>query len=211
VSAAQFILVRHGETEWNREGRIQGHLDSALNPQGIAQAGLLAARLAAESFEVLISSDLGRALRTAELIAVRTGHGMIVDARLRERHYGVFQGMTHHEAESAYPDAYAKYRDEDIAHAIAGGESTQACFARNLACLEELAARFSGQRVVVVAHGGVLEGLYRHVMHLPHIGARAFTIVNASLNWFTHRNGQWHLDRWGDVEHLGPGRPLADM
>lgn len=210
MSATRFILVRHGETLWNREGRIQGHLDSALNPQGTAQARLLAARLAHEPFEVLLSSDLGRASGTAGFIAEQTGHPVILDVRLRERHYGIFQGLTRGEAESAYPAAYAKYRDESVTAALEGGESTQECVARNLDCLEEFAARYAGQRIVVVAHGGVLDGLYRHVMKLPYVGTRAFTIVNASLNWFSLESGRWRLDSWGDVAHLGSSKPLDD-
>jgi probable phosphoglycerate mutase len=170
-----------------------------------------AARLRNESFDALISSDLGRARSTAEFIATQTGHAVNVDARLRERHYGVFQGMTRGEARAAYPEVYARYCDESVSDAIAGGESTQECFARNVACLTELAARYAGKRLVVVAHGGVLDGFYRHVMRLPHVGARAFTIVNASLNWFTCADGEWHLVRWGDVAHLGLSESLDDV
>ena len=211
MTGTQFILVRHGETYWNREGRIQGHLDSPLNAQGIAQARMLAARLRNEPFDVLVSSDLGRARSTAAIIALQTGHVVNADARLRERHYGIFQGTTRGEAEAAHPDVYARYRNENVAHAIPGGESTEECFLRNQACLVELAARHAGKRVVAVAHGGVLDGLYRHVMRLPHVGARAFTIVNASLNWFSYEDGEWRLDRWGDAAHLGVSDSLDDV
>ena len=172
---------------------------------------MLAARLRHEPFDVVVSSDLGRARSTAGFIALQTGHAVNIEARLRERHYGIFQGMTRGEAEAAHPDVYARYRDESLAYAIPGGESTQECFVRNVSCLSELAARYAGKRVAVVAHGGVLDGLYRHVMRLPHVGARAFTIVNASLNWFTHEDGEWRLDRWGDVAHLGPSESLDDV
>lgn len=207
----QFIIVRHGETLWNRLGQIQGHLDSPLSPEGIAQAEMLAERLRLESFDELISSDLGRAVNTANCIARRTGHTTRVDPRLRERHYGIFQGMTRDEAKLAYPDAYACYHDESVTYAIPGGESTEDCFRRNLECLQELATRQAGMRVVVVTHGGVLDGLYRHVMRVPHLGSRAFTIVNASLNWFTREEGKWRLDRWGDVAHLGLSESLDDV
>ena len=211
VTPTQFILVRHGETTWNRVGKIQGHLDSPLSSEGIAQAKTLAERLQLESFDVLISSDLGRAHNTAQCIAMRTGHGISVDPRLRERHYGIFQGMTRSEAKSVYPDVYARYHNESVTYAIPGGESTSECFLRNLECLQELAARYPGKRIVVVTHGGVLDGLYRHVMRLPHVGSRAFTIVNASLNWFTYEEGVWRLNRWGDVAHLGPSESLDDV
>jgi probable phosphoglycerate mutase len=211
TARTQFILVRHGETDWNRLGRIQGHLDSPLNPQGVAQAESVAARLSHEPFDRLVCSDLGRARSTAEIIARRTGHTAEADARLRERHYGIFQGLTRAEARSTYSDAYAEYEAEDVDHAIPGGESVRACFRRNLACLQELAARHAGSRIVVVAHGGVLDGLHRHALGLPHVGARVFTIVNASLNWFSYENGSWILERWGDVAHLGRDDALDDL
>ena len=212
MNPTQFILVRHGETTWNRQGQIQGHLDSPLSSAGIAQAKALAERLRMESFDVLISSDLGRAHNTTQYIAMRTGHAVSVDARLRERHYGIFQGMTRSEAKSVYPDVYERYHAESVTYAIPGGESIEECFLRNLKCLQELAARYPDKRIVVVTHGGVLDGLYRHVMRLPHVGARAFTIFNASLNWFTCEDGEWLLDRWGDVAHLeGSNESLDDV
>lgn len=211
MTATVFILVRHGETTWNREGRIQGHLDSPLSPEGIAQARALAERLGDEPFDALVSSDLGRARITARYVAARTGYAVSADARLRERHYGMFQGMTRAEAQRIHPEVYARYHDESADYAIPGGESTAQCFARNLECLQELGARHAGARVVVVAHGGVLDGLYRHVMGLPHVGPRAFTIVNASLNWFSCENGEWRLERWGDVAHLDIDESLDDV
>jgi probable phosphoglycerate mutase len=211
MTATQFILIRHGETSWNRMGQIQGHMDSPLSPEGLAQAELLAERLEHESFDFLISSDLGRAHDTARCIAMRTGHSISLDARLRERHYGIFQGKTRDEAKSVYPEVYARYHDESVTYAIPGGESTQECFQRNLKCFQELVAQHPGKRIVVVTHGGVLDGLYRHVMQLPHVGSRAFTIVNASLNWFTCEDGKWRLDQWGDVVHLGLSESLDDV
>jgi 2,3-bisphosphoglycerate-dependent phosphoglycerate mutase len=204
VKGTEFVLVRHAETVWNREGRIQGQLDSPLSARGIEQARLLARRLQKESFDVLVSSDLARARRTAETIAAGTGHAVVlVDARLRERDYGIFQGLTLAEAEAEHPAAYAAYRNETLAEAIPGGESTEACFARNFECLLELAALHAGRRVVIVAHGGVLDGLHRHVTRSPHAGERAFGVVQGRLNWFTCEDGAWRLDRWEDGAHLG--------
>jgi probable phosphoglycerate mutase len=211
VTTTQFILVRHGETVWNRAGRIQGHLDSPLNSEGEAQAKTLAERLRLESFDALISSDLGRAYSTAQYIALRAGHVVVPDARLRERRYGIFEGLTHSEAKSIYPDVYARYEDESITYAIPDGESAEECFSRNLEGLQELATRYPDKRIVVVTHAGVLDGLYRHVMRLPHVGSRVFTIVNAGLNWFTYQDGEWRLDRWADVEHLGQSESLDNV
>jgi len=206
-----FILVRHGETEWNRLGRIQGHLDSPLNEQGVAQAQSIAARLEREPFDRLLSSDLGRAITTARIIAARTGHQVQADARLRERHYGIFQGLTRVEARLTFPAEYTEYEAEDVDHSIPGGESTSECFRRNLACLQELATNHVAERLVVVTHGGVLDGLRRHALGLSHVGARVFTIVNGSLNWFTYDGELWTLERWGDAAHLRHGEALDDV
>lgn len=158
-----------------------GHLDSPLTLEGIAQAKALGNRLRGSRFDLLLSSDLGRASATARYIAAETGLTVVLDARLRERHYGIFQGMTRAEAQAAHPEIYRRYSEEDIAFAIPGGESTQACFERSIGCLEELAVYRPGQRILVVTHGGVVDGLYRHTTGLPHVGSRVFTMVNGVL------------------------------
>ncbi|WP_231497721.1 MULTISPECIES: histidine phosphatase family protein [unclassified Methylibium] len=107
-------------------------------------------------------------------------------------------------------EVYRRYSDEDVEFAIPGGESTQACFARSVGCLEELAACRPGQRILVVTHGGVVDGLYRHTKKLPHVGSRVFSMVNGSLNEFLYERGEWHLKSWADVAHL-EGTPLDDV
>jgi probable phosphoglycerate mutase len=206
----EFLVVRHGETAWNQEGRMQGHLDSPLNAAGVEQAEAVAARLAGEAFAALYSSDLGRALETARRIAARSGHCVVADPRLRERHLGVLQGLTRAEARRQIPEVYEGYRSGGAGYVIPMGESAAQCAARVLAALAEIAARHAGERAVVVAHGGVLDVLYRTAMNLPHEGPRMFTILNASINVFRYAGGQWHLDAWGDVAHLGE-RALDDV
>ena len=175
MSATQFVIVRHVETVWNREGRIQGNLDSPLTAEGIAQAQALARRLRGGEYDLLVSSDLGRARATAAYIASELGMGVVLEARLQERHYGIFQGLTRGEAKAAHPEVYRRYSEENnVAFAIPGGESTQAVFKRSVGYLEELAACRPGQRILVVTHGGVIDGLYRHSMGLPHVGSRVF-------------------------------------
>jgi 2,3-bisphosphoglycerate-dependent phosphoglycerate mutase len=142
------------------------------------------------------------------LIALGTGQSVVLDPRLRERHYGIFQGLTFGEAKSIYPAAYARYEQETASDAIPGGESAEECFGRNLACLQEIASRYGQGPIAVVTHGGVLEGLYRHVMRLRYVQLRVFTLGNASLNWFAYENGEWRLDRWGDMGHLGQSASL---
>jgi len=210
MAATQFVVVRHVETEWNRDGRIQGHMDSPLTSEGITQAQALARRLGEIQFDLLVSSDLGRASATAAYIATETKLPVLFDARLRERNYGIFQGLTRPEAQAKFPEAYRRYRDEDVNFAIPGGESTQDAFDRSLGCLEELAAQRAGQRILVVTHGGVLDGLYRHTTGLPHVGSRVFKMVNGSINGFSYECGVWRLDFWADVAHLD-GKSLDDV
>ena len=109
----QFIVVRHGETAWNAEGRIQGHLDSPLNEEGLGQAVLLADRLAHQRFSRLYSSDLGRALQTAQPISDHSGRAVHADMRLRERNLGIFQGHTGAQCERRWPKHYAGFRSRD--------------------------------------------------------------------------------------------------
>lgn len=196
------IAIRHGETEWNREGRYQGHLNSALNQEGMAQAQALGERLAGERFDVLLCSDLGRALQTAGVIAMRTGHEIVVEPRLRERCMGIFQGLTRDEAQMRHPDEYARFRAPDPDYVIPEGESVRQFFERCVACFAELAGRHAGLTLATVTHGGVLAMLYRHANAMPLDAARDFTLHNTGVNRFRHRHGAWQLQRWGDIDHL---------
>jgi probable phosphoglycerate mutase len=198
----EFILLRHGETEWNSLGRLQGHLDSALSAKGLRQADALAVRLASESFQALYSSDLGRALETARRIAARTGHAVHQDVRLRERGLGILEGLTRDEASQRHPEVFAEYAAGGPDFVVPKGESASQRLRHAVECLEELAARHSGARVVVVTHGGVLSSLFRHCLGIPHGTPRAFSVLNASWSQFDHHPGSFRLVTWGDVSHL---------
>src|SRR5215813_9910507 len=110
MERTQLIIVRHGETEWNIRGIRQGNLDSALTAKGIIQAKALAQRLVRESFTTLYSSDLGRAVQTAQEISNVTGHSIITDPHLRERHLGIFQGLSGEGIKAKHPDEYKLHR-----------------------------------------------------------------------------------------------------
>jgi probable phosphoglycerate mutase len=196
------IVIRHGETEWNSVGRFQGHLNSELNAEGRAQAQALGERLAAEHFDLLLSSDLGRALQTAGAIAARTGHGIQVDPRLRERRMGIFQGLTPAEVQERYPDDYARFKSHDPDYVIPEGESVRQLFERCIACFTELAERHAGLTLATVTHGGVLAVLYRHAKAMPLAAPRDFPLHNTGVNRFRHRRGAWELQSWGDITHL---------
>ncbi len=196
------IAIRHGETEWNGQGRFQGHLNSMLNKAGLAQAEALGEYLAREHFDLLLSSDLGRALQTAQAIATRTGHEIVVEPRLRERRMGIFQGLTPAEVQARYPEDYARFRTRDPDYVIPDGESTRQFFERSVACFSDLAGRHAGLILAAVTHGGVLAMLYRHARAMPLDALRDFPLHNTGINRFRHRLGAWELQSWGEVGHL---------
>lgn len=201
----QVIIVRHGETEWNLRGIRQGHFDSRLTAKGMAQAKALGARLGRERFTALYSSDLGRAVDTAREIAKVTGHEIIADARLRERHLGIFQGLDGEEINTKFPEERRLMRSAGPGYVIPGGESMVEQVERNIACLNELAAKHDGEQIVVVTHGGVVSGFFRHTLEISLQAPRRFEFVNAGINVFGHEDGHWLLLTWGDVSHLAPG------
>ncbi|TAK72554.1 MAG: histidine phosphatase family protein [Betaproteobacteria bacterium] len=199
----QLLAIRHGETEWNCQGRFQGHLNSELNLAGLAQANALGTRFTAERFDLLLSSDLGRALQTAEAIARHTGHSILVEPGLRERNMGIFQGLTPAGAQARYPDEYTRFARRDPDYAIPDGESMRQFFERCVACFAELATRHAGLTLTAVTHGGVLAMLYRHARAMPLEAQRDFPLHNTGVNRFRHRQGAWQLESWGEIGHLG--------
>jgi len=205
MQRTQVILVRHGETEWNIARIRQGHLDSRLTEKGIAQAKALAQRLAREKFMALYSSDLGRAVQTAMAIAELTGHEIVTDPRLRERHLGIFQGLDGEEIIAKYPEERRQFRTMGPDYVIPSGESMRQQVKRNVAYLDELAAKHRGEQIVVVTHGGVVSGFFRHTLEIPLEAPRRFEFVNAGLNVFAREEETWLLLTWGDVSHLAPG------
>jgi probable phosphoglycerate mutase len=197
------LLVRHGETLWNQQGRMQGQQDSPLTELGVRQARLLARRLKDVPFVALYSSDLGRAYRTAVSIADETGHEIVSDVRLRERNFGIFEGLTNAEIKARYPDDHAIFSRRDPHFVMAGGESAVAFRDRCLACLAEIAARHAGEATVVVAHGLVLDAVYRAAHGMQIEQPRGFPLLNCSINTFRYADGTWSALAMCDVTHLG--------
>ena len=198
----QLILIRHGETVWNRERRMQGQADSPLSDVGLRQARLLAHRLQQIEFKSLYCSDSGRAHHTARTIAELTGHELIVEPRLRERHFGVFEGLTGPEIQAQHPEAYVRFKSRDPHYAVPGGESATAFRDRAIACLVEIAGRHAQEIVVVVTHGLVCDIAYRAAHGIDLMARRDFDLVNAGINRFRYEQDKWHLEVWGDAGHL---------
>lgn len=198
----RLIVIRHGETEWNREKRMQGTTDTQLSDVGLSQAQALGRRLAARPFRALYSSDLSRARDTARAIAEHTGIEIVADPRLQERRFGIFEGLVAAEIVSRYPEEHARFSSRDPDYEVPGGESARSFTRRCLGCLAEIADRHRGGEVVVVTHGLVLDALYRAANGLDHGAPRPLPLINASINLFGYAAGAWRIELWGDVSHL---------
>ena len=196
------ILIRHGETEFNREGRFQGGIDVPLNEHGRRQAERLAAQLAHERIDALHCSDLLRARQTAAPTAAALGLPMQPDARLREQGFGVLEGLTFAEARERQPAALAVWARHQADSAPPGGETVRAFHDRVVAAVRDIAARHAGQRIAVVTHGGVLDMLWRAAHGLPLDGPRSVPIPNTGLNRFTVDVERLEITGWGDDAHL---------
>jgi len=202
MSATTLVLVRHGETAWNAEGRVQGQTDVPLNEVGRAQAEALVRVLAAEDFGAIYSSDLVRVRETARPTARALGLEVNLDAGLRERHYGMFETLTYVECRERFPAEFERFRAKELEFDFGSGESLQAFYARALASVGVIAARHAGEAVLVFTHGGVLEMLYREATERGLRSARDFEIPNAAINRFEFATGRWRLRGWADCAHL---------
>jgi probable phosphoglycerate mutase len=214
MPTTNIILIRHGETAWNAERRLQGHIDIALNAEGERQAAALAAALAGERFDAVIASDLQRAWQTAEAVAARHGLPVQRDPALRERCYGGFEGLLYAEIEQRFPREFAAWQARDIdAHMPAGAriaESFREFYRRAMEAVLAWAEAHPGQTLALVAHGGVLECAYRAALGLPLDTRRDFVVMNASINRFTLSGGKLALLSWGETGHLAP-RALDEL
>ena len=202
MNETTLIVIRHGETAWNREKRMQGTTETLLSEIGRAQAQALGRRLAGRGFTALYSSDLSRARDTALAIAAHTKRVVVTDPRLRERRFGIFEGLTVEEIQESFPEEHSRFASRDPDYAVPGGESAREFAERCLGGLSEIAGRHRGEEVVVVTHGLVLDSLYRAAHGLGHGERRPVPLINASLNLFGYDAGAWRLVLWGDVSHL---------
>ncbi len=202
TGACELVAIRHGETVWNTQGIQQGQLNSDLTDLGRAQARALADKLTDEQFDGLYSSDLGRALETAQVIADRVELNVETDLRLRERNLGILQGISLRQFEQEHSAEYARFRSGDPDYVIPSGESARQRHERCVACTTELAGRHAGRRILIVTHGGILDSFFRHALELPLTVPRRFSLFNGSINSFTVTDGQWRLKSWGHIEHL---------
>ena len=198
----RIVAIRHGETAWNVDTRIPGQLDVPLNGKGPWQARRLGESLADEGITALYSSDLQRALQTAQSVAAACAVEVRTDTGLRERAFGVFEGLTWAEIERDHPAESERWRRREPGFGPVGGEVLTDFYARCVACVTTLAERHPGEVLAVVAHGGVLDCLYRAATRLDLRAPRSWQLGNASINRLLYTPQGLTLVGWADTSHL---------
>jgi len=202
MQALRVIAVRHGETAWNTDTRIQGHTDIALNPRGHWQARRLGAVLADEPIDAIYSSDLSRAYQTAEAVAKSTGVALVAEPGLRERVFGAFEGKTFAEIEALWPEQALAWRKRVPDFAPVGGESLLQFRERVLGTVQRLVQQHRQGQIVLVAHGGVMDLLYRAATGQELQAPRTWVLGNAAINRLLWTASGPTLVGWADTRHL---------
>ncbi len=206
MQATRIIAIRHGETAWNVDARIQGHLDIPLNALGLWQAAQAGKALAGEPVAAIYSRALLRAYATAEAVAATTGASLTADKGLRERCFGSFEGQTFNDIEASHPEDALRWRKRDPEFVPAGGgESLLMLRDRISATVDRLASGHPGEQIVIVAHGGVMDVLYRLATHQEVQAPRTWALGNAAINRLLWTPQGLGLVGWGDVQHLEGG------
>jgi broad specificity phosphatase PhoE len=185
------LLARHGETDWNRENRFQGHADPPLNETGRAQAVELSAALEDEQLAAVYASPLRRAFETAELVAAPHDLVPVPVEALREVNVGSWQGLTRAEIEQRFPDQFARWLDYH--EGWEDGESYEEMGRRVIAGLLELAAAHDGERILAVSHGGPVRAAYALADGISHAEARRRgpVVANAFVAEFAVEDGKF--------------------
>ena len=204
MQVTRILAIRHGETEWNVGGRLQGHLDIPLNDTGRQQADRLARSLAGrEPVDAIYTSDLLRARSTAQALADATAAPITLRPGLRERHFGRFQGQTFEQVSQAWPEDALRWRRRDPEWAPQGGESLLVFQERVTLELQALAAENTGKLIAIDKNRSELDVLYRAAARLGLQDARTWLLANTAVNrllWSP--DGGLSLVGWADVSHL---------
>ena len=209
MDVTRIVAIRHGETAWNAEARLQGQLDIPLNALGRRQAASLAAALRDEGLAAVYASDLGRAWHTAQALAGPLGLPLAADAGLRERCFGVFEGLTRAQIDQDWPELARRWHRREPDFAPEGAESLLAFRDRCMATIERLARAHAGQTIALVSHGGVLDALYRAATHVALDAPRSWQLGNATINRLLHSAQGFTLVGWNDDTHLA-GKALDE-
>ena len=209
----ELVLIRHGETDMNRELRFQGHVNVGLNAIGLEQARRLAARMAGETADAVYVSDLLRARQTAEPIAGELSLDPVAESGLREQSFGRVDGMRVDDIQREHPEAWAGWLRFEEDFAMPEGESTRAFHGRVMEAMQRVCAAHPAHKVVVVTHGGVLDMIYRTARSLGLNGPRQSDIPNAGFNRIKVRDSGIDILDWADTRHLAdlPPQPVYDQ
>ena len=198
----RLCIVRHGETDWNAERRIQGHINIELNANGRSQAEATARGIVDHQFAALYSSDLARTVQTADTLARVAGLTVFAEPGLRERHYGRMQGRTYEEMLAEDAAEAERFRQRDLHDDFGGGETLPGFADRIYSTIERLTLAHAGQVLLLVTHGGVLDVIYRRAVGRDLSSPRDFVVPNAALNWVEVGPQGWRLLAWADRRHL---------
>jgi len=200
------LLIRHGETDWNVDKRLQGHIDIGLNEAGQCQVLALGEALAGEGIDAVFASDLQRARDTAQAVAGPAGLTVQIDAGLRERCYGGFEGLRHTEIEARYPEAYRQWKAREPDFRYPAGEriaeTMREFYERSVAAVQRVLASGRYRKVAIVTHGGVLECVHHWASQTSFAQPRSFDIFNASVNRLHWDGERAHIRSWGEIGHL---------
>jgi 2,3-bisphosphoglycerate-dependent phosphoglycerate mutase len=204
MTTTQFCLVRHGETDWNVERRLQGHTDISLNERGLKQAHQMATALQAIElqFDVLYTSDLKRAAQTAQAIEKVFGVSAITHEALRERNLGALQGLTTKEAPDIEPELWNTHLSRSLHEDLRGGESIVQFANRIKDALEQIRSEHAGKTILLVSHGGALDMMYRIASNQALDAEKVVSVPNASLSWISHDGQSWKVNNWANTSHL---------
>jgi probable phosphoglycerate mutase len=202
--STELLLIRHGETDWNRRQCFQGQIDVPLNDTGLAQARRMAERLTSERIDALVVSDLMRARQTAAPLAQALGLTPRLEPALREQSFGILEGMSFDEIRQRHPDEFALWVKQDPDYALPGGAENRRDFHRRvITALHEAGRSHAGRRIAVVTHGGVLDMVWRSAKGLPLHGPRECLIPNTGINRVLLRvDTTLEILGWADDAHL---------
>ena len=210
IEPTRIIAIRHGETAWNADTRIQGHMDIPLSDVGRRQAALLGQALAGEPVTAIYASDLSRAWETAAYLGRAVDVAVTPESALRERCFGEFEGKTFAEIEVLLPEQSQRWRKRDPEFTPAGGESLLTLRERVVAAAARLAADHPGELIAMVGHGGVMDVLYRAATRLDIQAPRTWALGNAAINRLLWTPNGFTLVGWGDTQHLGEDSVLDE-
>lgn len=198
----EIFLIRHGETVWNTKKLIQGQLDSPLTDNGIHQSNLLSHRIKKIDPDIIYTSDLKRAVDTANIINQHINKDIVEISGVRERHWGVFQGADWPKVKKFFPTQYKYYKNDSKNYIIPNGESYNQVNKRTMESLIDIVENHRNKKIVIVTHGGIISPLIRFLLSIPYETHRKFMISNTSVTKLLYNDFGFSILSLGDVAHL---------